>query len=121
MKLLSMLILSLTIFAASAQAYEGTMQYSADGSFLIKPLAAQCTPDIGDQVSPPSSCKPSGKACPEGYTRSRKYCWGGWKKGFYYCGVACNRLQNCKWGPHGDYKCGNPGSGHNHGSNPGHG
>lgn len=123
MKFLSTLILMIAFLGSTAQAFEGTMHFAADGSVVIKPLAVKCTPDIADQEDPPTSCSPTGKKCPAHYTYSRKYCWGGWRKGFYHCGYACNILQECKWGPHGDKTCGNPGSGGggNHGSNPGHG
>ncbi|QDK45235.1 hypothetical protein DOM22_08740 [Bdellovibrio sp. ZAP7] len=121
MKFLSTLVLLFAFLGSAAHAYQGTLEFTQDGSVVVKPLSVKCTPDIADQDNAPSSCVPTGKDCPEHYTHSRKYCWGGWKRGFYHCGYACNRKAECKWGPHGDYKCGNPGSGHNHGSNPGHG
>lgn len=120
MKFLSTLVLLFAFMGSAAQAFQGTMHLAADGSVIVKPLTAKCTPDVASLEDGPVSCDANGKTCPEGYTRARKYCWGGWSKGFYHCGFACDQKPDCTYGPYKNPKCGNPGGG-NHGSNPGHG
>ncbi|MEK2690566.1 hypothetical protein [Bdellovibrio sp. GT3] len=109
MRFLSTLLLLSVLGFGSAQAYQGTLQMTADGSVVLNPLAAKCSdvpqPAAADEMELQRACDPAGKTCPDGYVNSRKYCWGGWKKGIYHCGYACNARANCKWAPHGDYKC----------------
>ncbi|WP_413294245.1 hypothetical protein ACLSU7_03910 [Bdellovibrio sp. HCB185ZH] len=121
MKFLSTLVLLFAFLGSAAHAYQGTLHFAADGSVVVKPLAAKCSADVASLEDAPVSCDANGKTCPQGYTRTNKYCWGGWDQGFYRCGVACKKQADCANGPYANPKCGNPGSGHNHGSNPGHG
>ncbi len=120
MKFLSTLVLMIAFLGSAAHAYQGTLQFSKDGSFVIKPLTAKCAPDVASLENAPATCDSAGHSCPEGYTSTRKYCWGGWSHGFYHCGYACDKKPDCTYGPYKNPKCGNPGSG-NHGSNAGRG
>lgn len=74
-------------------AYEGTLNFSEDGTVSVVPLNGNC--DIpqpaSDETGIMHACTPTGRGCPEGYYEVAKYCWGGWHQGFYRCGLACHK------------------------------
>ncbi|QLY26935.1 hypothetical protein [Bdellovibrio sp. KM01] len=112
MKKFMMMLLSLSFVGTTAMAFEGAFVPNEDGA-TVQPLRGICP---AKPVKNGNYCKPVGNSCPSGYDQFAKLCWGGWKKGFYKCGISCKPKEQCGWNPHGDYRCGNPG----YGPNPGH-
>lgn len=106
MRFLTFIFLLMTAFAATqANAYQGVMIPGENGEVIIQPLTSIC-----EQTPAPTSddmtlgyCDPQTMACPNGYKAVPKYCWGGFKKGFYQCGHACREKNpKCRWGDYSD-------------------
>lgn len=108
MKKMIMTLLSLSFVGTTAIAFEGVLVPTMDGGAKIETLRGTCP---AKPVKNGNYCKPVGESCGAGYDQFAKLCWGGWKKGFYKCGISCKPKEQCGWNPRGDWKCGRPGSG----------
>ncbi|UOF00620.1 hypothetical protein [Bdellovibrio reynosensis] len=106
-KFFSTLLVLMTLSSA-ALAYEGIAVLGLDGKTTIQQLNGSCDEDAPQPTNGKAdTCDSKGKGCPSGYVALKKYCWGGWRHGFYHCGTACKERQpDCVWG-HNSYICNN--------------
>lgn len=104
-KMISTVLLAMVLLGSlTASAYQGVLVENDNGISVIQPLKQYCEDSPTDEY-----CFPRSGRCPEGWSEASKYCWGGWKRGFYRCGPACRDKRPCEWGDHSD-RCGGNGS-----------
>ncbi len=69
----------------------GVMQLSANGDIKIQAAKKVCEDLDPSQAYQGNTCTPAdGTTCHAPYKRMAKYCFGGWKRPLYKCGIVCS-------------------------------
>jgi hypothetical protein len=67
------------------------MQLSANGDIKIQAAKKVCEDLDPSQAYQGNTCTPAdGTTCHAPYKRMAKYCFGGWKRPLYKCGIVCS-------------------------------